>query len=168
MSEGNIVEDIELLINYTKQLKILYVEDSPDGRDATMIILEEFFDTITVAVDGEDGLEKFKENEIDLIITDINMPKMNGIDMSKKIRELDDDVSILILSAFNESEYFMDSIKIGVEGYIIKPINIDQFISVLNKVVKTLKLKDEAERNLNFLHQYQEVTDKKRQYNLCK
>ncbi len=154
------MEDIESIIHYTKEIKLLYVEDNADARHATMVILEDFFDDIIVAHDGADGLEKFRENEIDLIITDINMPKLNGIEMSKKIRESDKDISILILSAYNESEHFMDSIKLGVEGYFIKPIDIEQFIGVLKRVVAKVILKDEALKNQNLLEQYQEVTDK--------
>jgi len=154
------MEDLESVIQYTKQLKLLYVEDNADTRDATMVVLEEFFDDIVIANDGADGFEKFNTNDINLIITDINMPQLNGIEMSKKIRKYDKDISILILSAYNESEYFVDSIKLGVEGYLIKPIYIEQFVAVLKRVVQKAILKDENEKNLNLLHQYQEITDK--------
>ncbi|MCD6432800.1 MAG: EAL domain-containing protein [Sulfurimonas sp.] len=152
--------NIEDIINYTSTIKLLYVEDNEEARTSTLTILEEFFNDIVVAVDGKDGLEKFQQQKIDLIITDINMPKLNGLDMIKEIRKIDKEISILVLSAYNESGYFMESIKLGVEGYLLKPIDIEQFMEMLQKVTKIFKLKDEAERNLIFLHQYQEATDK--------
>ena len=147
-------------IKYTSSLKLLYVEDNQEARESTLLILEEFFETIIVAIDGKDGYEKFKENKIDLIITDINMPKLNGLEMTEKIRELNNDISILVLSAYNESGFFMDSIKLGVDGYLLKPIDLNQFIGMLDKVVEKIKLKYEVKENLNLLYQYQEATDK--------
>ena len=153
------IENLNEIITYTQNIKLLYVEDSLQARESTLMILEEFFDQIIVAVDGEDGFNKFKENEIDLIITDINMPKLSGLEMTKKIRELHKEIPIYVLSAYNESGFFMESIKIGVEGYLLKPIDMEQFLGVLSKTIEKLKLQAEIESNTNLLHQYQEVTD---------
>ncbi len=152
-------EDIEKIIKYSQSLKLLYVEDNVDARESTQMVLEEFFDNIVVASDGEDGYTQFQENDIEIIITDINMPKLNGLAMIKKIRELDKEIPILVLSAYNESGFFMDSIKVGVEGYLLKPIDLDQFVGVLNKVVEKLKLKEEIQTNLHFLKEYQDATN---------
>ena len=151
--------DIANIIKYTTPLRLLYVEDNLEARESTLIILEEFFNDIIVAVDGVDGLEKFNSLEIDLIITDINMPKKNGLQMIREIREKDKEVPVLVLSAYNESDFFVDSIKLGVEGYLLKPVDMSQFIGMLDKVVQKIKLKDESLKNLHFLHQYQELTD---------
>ena len=78
------MNDLELIINDTRKLKLLYVEDNPEITESTLMILEEFFTHIIVAVDGVDGLEKLEENDIDLIITDICMPNMNGFEMIEK------------------------------------------------------------------------------------
>ncbi len=153
------IGDMEKIISYSHRLKLLYVEDDFDARDSTMAIFSEFFDKIIPASDGLEGLEIFEKSEIDLIITDINMPRMNGLQMIKKIREQNRDIPILVLSAHNESEYFMSSIKLGVDGYLLKPIDFEQFIGVLDNIVEKLYLKEEASKNLNLLHQYQEVTD---------
>lgn len=154
------MENIESVIEYTKKLKLLYVEDDSSARNATLMILEGFFEDIVIAVDGEDGFEKFQANSIDIIITDINMPRLNGVEMLKKIRAINKDVSALIFSAYNESKYFMDSIKLEVQGYLLKPIDMKQFTLTLFKIVEKLILKAEAEKNLNLLNQYQELTDK--------
>ncbi len=151
--------DLSNIIKYTSKLKLLYVEDDEEARLATRVILEEFFQSVVIASNGQEGLDLFKENDVDLIITDINMPKMNGLEMIKEIRKLDNEISILILSAYNESGFFMDSIKMGVEGYLLKPIDINQFVGMLEKVVQKLKLQDESNKNLHLLKQYQEATD---------
>jgi len=151
--------DIDELIKYSQHLKLLYVEDNADAREMTAMILEDFFDKIVIAVDGEDGFEKFQENEIDLIITDINMPRLNGLDMIEKIRAIDDDVSILVLSAHNEDDFFIRSIKLNIDGYLLKPIDIDQFSNMLNKVIQKNKYLQEAKANLHFLQEYKKATN---------
>ncbi len=151
--------NVENIIKYTSSLKLLYIEDNQEAREATVFILEDFFSSVVVAVDGKDGIEKFQKQEIDLIITDINMPKMNGLEMIQEIRKIDKDIPILVLSAYNESGFFMDSIKLGVEGYLLKPIDMTQFLGMLEKVTHKLKLKDELADNLHFLKQYQEAAD---------
>ncbi len=138
-------------LSYIKTLKVLFVEDNIEARETTLAMLSNLFDNITVAVDGLDGYEKFFNDKFDIIITDINMPNMNGIDMSKKIRHKDKDIPILILSAYSELEFFMETIKIGVEGYLIKPIELDQFIQTINKVVDKLYLKHQLKEYQNSL-----------------
>jgi PAS domain S-box-containing protein len=147
------------IIKYSKKLKLLYVEDNQNAREATMMIFNKFFNEIIVAVDGQEAIEKF-EDSIDLIITDINMPRKNGLDMTKTIREIDKDIPILILSAYNESGYFIESIKLGVNGYLLKPLDLEQFLSEIDKIIKKVNLAEEARDNLNLLRQYQEITDK--------
>ena len=89
--------DLEKIIQNTSKIKVLYVEDNEQARVSTLAVLSEFFFNIIVAIDGEDGLEKFSKNKIDLIITDINMPNLDGLDMIEKIREKNKEI---ICSAF--------------------------------------------------------------------
>jgi PAS domain S-box-containing protein len=151
--------DIDEIIEYSQHLKLLYVEDNADAREMTAMILEDFFDDIVIAVDGQDGLEKFHENKFDLIITDINMPKLNGLDMIEKIRETDSNISILVLSAHNEDDFFIRSIKLSIDGYLLKPIDIDQFANMLNKVVQKNRYKEESELNMHLLEEYKLATN---------
>jgi len=137
--------DLEEIIEKTKDLKLLYVEDNQDTREMTAMMLEDFFDTIILSIDGEEGLQKFKENDIDIVLTDINMPKLNGIELCKKIKEIDKDVPLLILSAHNEQIYYDDSEKIGIDGYLLKPIDIEQFSEVLHDVI--MKMKNSTGKN---------------------
>ena len=153
------MKNIVQMIKYTSNLKLLYVEDNKSVMETTLLVLEKLFQNITVAVDGKDGLEKFNLYSFDLVITDINMPKLNGLDMIKEIRSINKDIPILVLSAYNETEYFMSSIKLGVDGYLIKPINTNQFLDVLSKVTSKITFKNEATKNLHFLQQYEELTN---------
>ena len=149
------MQELTEVMSATKKLTLLYVEDNKEARASTLNILHEFFDDIVIGVDGEDGFEKFKENQIDLIITDINMPKMNGLEMLQKIKGLNEDIPSLIFSAYNEASFFVDSIKIGIEGYLLKPINFDQFLTVLNKVTQKIQ----ALKSVTLLKQYKEIVD---------
>ncbi len=151
--------DLDSIIKYSKDLTLLYVEDNQDAREMTSVIFEDFFDSMIVAVDGQDGVEKFKENKIDIIITDINMPKMNGLEMSKVIREINKEVPIIIISAHNEDDFFMESITLGINSYILKPIDIEQLLSVLSQVLEKYKYQVEAKENLHFLEAYKDVVN---------
>ncbi len=151
--------DIDEIIEYSQDLTLLYVEDNQDAREMTSMILEDFFDNIVVAVDGEDGYEKFLQNDIDLIITDINMPKLNGLDLCAKIRKEDDTIPVIILSAHNEDNFFMESIKYGVNGYLLKPIDIDQLAAAIYRIVQKYKYIDEAKTNLHLLEEYKTATN---------
>ena len=153
------MDNIEDTIKYSQKLNLLYVEDNPEARESTILILEEFFNNIIIAVNGEDGFEKFEENQnnINLIITDINMPKLNGLEMIKKIRELNKIIPILVLSAHDDSNFFTKSIKLGVEGYLLKPIDIDQFMDILTITTAKLILNDESDKNIKFLKEYEEA-----------
>jgi len=151
--------DIEETITYSKKLKLLYVEDNKDAREMTTMILEDFFDTIIVAVDGSDGYKKFHENTIDLVITDINMPKMNGLEMCKEIRKIDNNIPLIILSAHNEDNFFIDSISNGISGYLLKPIDVDLLTTLISRIIQKFKYQDEAKINLNLLEIYKEATN---------
>ncbi len=154
------MDELQEIINYSFGLSLLYVEDNEFSREATIPILEEFFGHITVAVDGQDGFEKFQKKAYDIVISDINMPKLDGLQMTKKIKEGGCDIPVLILSSYNESKYFKDSIKLGVDGYLHKPIEIKQFMDVLGEIIGKLKKRDKTRRDLDFLSQYQEAIDK--------
>ncbi len=154
--------DIESVVEFFLNTKLLYVEDNKEAREATLGILEEFFGDILVATDGQEGYEKFIENhdEIDLIITDINMPNMNGIEMLEKIKESGfKKPPVLVLSAHNEVNYFIESIKVGINGYLLKPIDIEQFVASLCQISQTIKLSRELQKKTLLLEQYQHIVD---------
>ena len=148
----DIMKDV---VKVCKTLTLLYVEDDEQARASTLKMLDNFFDKIVVAVDGQDGVNKFLQNSIDIIITDINMPNLNGIEMLKQIKG---NIPTIVLSAHNDEQYFLHTIKLGVEGYIIKPIDINQIISTLQGAVEKITIKQQSEKYKYDLEQ--EVQDK--------
>ena len=133
---------IKELLNFTKNLKILYVEDEEISRDVTKNILTKYFKEVVTASNGQEGLDIFEQNkdDYDLIITDINMPILNGLEMIKEIKKIKDDVSTMVLSAYNEADFFSESISLGVDGYVFKPISLEDFMNTLIKIIDKLKL----------------------------
>lgn len=136
--------DFKLVHEYTKDLTVLYVEDNESLRMSTQKVFSNFFKHIDVAIDGDDGLEMYhayhKEQGYyyDLIITDINMPIMDGIEMSKEILLHNSSQPIIFISAHNEPSYLLDAIKMGASGFLIKPLAIDEFASMLYKVCQAI------------------------------
>ncbi len=137
------------IVKYTKNLNLLYVEDNEDNRISTILLLEDLFDNIIVAEDGKEGLKKFQENKIDIVITDIDMPIMDGLEMSKHIKTIDKTTPILIFSAYSEEKTFIKAIHIDVDGYLLKPIQMDQFLKSLSKSLEGL-----THRNENIKYKY--------------
>ncbi len=143
--------DMKSITQSCKELKLLYVEDEDDIREATAELLNNFFTTIVTAVDGQDGLNKYNQNDFDIIISDINMPNLSGVEMANAIREKDKDISILFLTAHNESSCLFDGIRIGVDGYILKPVDLDQLVATLAKAVEKISLKKRSEDYKEYL-----------------
>lgn len=127
---------MQTILHYTKPLKLLYVEDNEEARRFTLELLSRFFDDITVAVDGKNGLTEYLADTFNLIITDINMPKMGGIEMSTKIREVDDKTPIIVLSAHNENSFLESAYNIDINEYLSKPLDLKDLISVLGQMAQ--------------------------------
>ena len=131
--------ELKLLLEYTKEMNILYVEDDEQLLQTTKELLDNYFLTVDITSDGQAGLDKYlayyKENEIyyDIIITDINMPRLNGIEMSKVIYSINPQQERIITSAHNEVEYLSSAIELGINGFITKPINNKQLSKVIYK-----------------------------------
>ena len=142
------------LKNLAKNISVLYVEDEADLRQSVASYLSKIFDSVIVCVDGKDGLEQYKKQKMDIIISDILMPNMNGIEMLKCIKEIHPTQNIIITSAYTQSEFFVDSIKIGVGSYIIKPIDYDQMVEVLYAMVSKINQERELDR---YHHNLEEV-----------
>lgn len=125
---------MKTLKDLTKKLSVLYVEDEKESREQISDIFSLLFESLDTAFDGEDALEKYNMKEYDIVITDINMPRMNGIELTKRIKTLKPTQSIIIISAHNDSEYLLQAINLGVDNFIIKPVQMQQLTQVLTKV----------------------------------
>ena len=119
-----------------KGLKILLVEDEEKLASLLKNAIGDSFYSFTLAKDGKEGLEKFLSIAPDIIITDIMMPKLTGLEMAQEIRKVDEDIPIIILSAFSESDKFLDAIDVGVVKYFIKPFDPDELLDYIEIVGK--------------------------------
>lgn len=136
----------ELINSYSRNINILYVEDCPMTQDATLILLENYFQDIDTAKDGQEGLSLFESkyktsNKYNIVMTDLDMPVLDGISMIKKIREIDNSVIILIFSSYNDAEYILETVNLGIDGYFVKPFNLEQFTETLTRCIKNLNNK---------------------------
>jgi YesN/AraC family two-component response regulator len=135
MEDKNSYKKLAIL---AKNFSVLYIEDNSGLQKQASKIFKKFFSKVVVAGNGEEGLEFFKKFSPDIVVSDIKMPKMNGLEMAKKIKDIDSDVKIIITSAFEEKEYLLKSIDIGVTKYLKKPIQISDLIDTLIDVINNL------------------------------
>lgn len=133
-----------------KDIVILYIEDDDEIREFTSNTIATIIKKIIVASNGIEGLEKFKENEdINLILTDINMPKMDGIEMCEKIREINKDIPIIITSAHTEPLFLKRSLDINVSSYAMKPIDLYKLAGNICRAYEPIFLKKQLENLKN-------------------
>lgn len=127
---------------YAKEFTILIVEDDSGLREHIKILLGNLFNFIDVAEDGEDGLSRYRRyydetnKYYDIVISDINMPKMNGIDMIGAIKEINEYQTVLVMSAHNEARYLSALIDLNVDGFIEKPYKLENMFKLLYRVTK--------------------------------
>lgn len=112
-------------MNFSKQ-NILIIEDDLDTLNLMIEIFESDFNRVYFSRDGEDAIEVFKTNRIDVILCDINIPKLNGLNTIIKIRELDYIVPIIVISAYSDNDYLLKASNSNIQGYLIKPLTLDK------------------------------------------
>ena len=142
-----------------KLTQILLVEDEPEVQFQLKRFLERFCNTVITADNGEEGLALFKTHRPDIVISDIKMPKMNGIDMANEIKQISKDQVILFTTAHSDSDYFLKAIEMQVDGYILKPVDLHLLKNKLESVAKNIilqKQKQFYENILNDIAQMQE------------
>ncbi|MCK5111215.1 MAG: hybrid sensor histidine kinase/response regulator [Arcobacteraceae bacterium] len=125
---------------YLKTANILYVEDEENIREGYTKTLNRCAKKLYVAPDGQSGLDLFNENSIDIVITDIKMPNMSGIDMAKKIIEINPEIPIIFTTAHNEVNFLHEAINLQVDGYLLKPVPIKILMGKINKISKNIFL----------------------------
>lgn len=120
-----------------KELTILLVEDENRVRESMGEIFANEFKKVVTAGNGDEGLKKFKKFSPDIVVTDIAMPIMDGLDMSKEIKEISQTTPIVVLSAFSEKERLLKAIDVGIDKYLMKPIDMDELFTVLENIAKS-------------------------------
>jgi len=141
---------LQQLKESAKNFTILYVEDNPVLRNKAAKLLSKFFEHVDQAEDGKIGLEKFKKNHYPIIITDIKMPNLNGLNLAKQIKHINPDTKIIIMSAFDDKDLLLQGIEIGVFRFLTKPVEINELSEVLLEAIISIK----HERKTKLFHQH--------------
>lgn len=163
-------EMIQQVSEYAKGMSVLYVEDELLIRDNTKLLLETIFSYVEMASNGREGLERYREGVFDIVITDILMPEMNGVNMIRKMKEINASQRFIVTSACEESSYLLELINLSVAQFLLKPIQTEQIIHILYEVVKniynerkvlefTTQLKQDLLHQTTLLEQYKEAVD---------
>lgn len=125
-----------------QKISILYVEDDL----ATRNLVEHAFSLkpeylILTASDGKEGYERFREDPTDIVLTDIMMPKLSGLDMARSIREISPECQIIVMSAFSDTTYLVDAIDIGVNQFVIKPVEFKRLFAAIGRCAEVVRMK---------------------------
>lgn len=147
------MSNVHELLNLSQKLNLLYVEDDLQLRNETSKLLKYFFADVIVCKDGIEGIEKFKSYDIDIILTDINMPGLNGLKMVEEIKKINENIPVIVCSAFNEPKYLLESISLNIQEYLLKPLDFDKFKIILKKVIH----KDIIEKKASLLNNYEKA-----------
>jgi len=150
-----------------KNFTLLFVEDDSGVQEQMKMMLQDEVKEFYQAYDGELGIQCYREKKPDIILTDINMPVLSGLDMAETIKQADKNQPILMLSAFDERDILLNAINIGVDGFIIKPIDMVQLNSKLERIAQELQDRIDTENS-----RLQELKQKQKQellslYNLA-
>jgi len=133
----------------TKNIKILYVEDDEIARENGIEYLENYFDTIYDASNGLEALTLYDKYKPDIIITDIEMPKLNGLEFVERIRKEDDTTQIIITTAYSHKEYLFRAIELKLIKYLVKPINEKEFEEAIKLCIDNI---DTDIKSSNIIH----------------
>jgi len=120
------------MTNILKTKNVLYAEDEKGQQELLEETLKFFFKNVYLASNGEEALQIIQEEEIDIAILDIQMPKIDGLEVAKRIKN--DNIIIIFLTAYSHQQYMQEAIRIKVEDYLIKPFNLDEFIKIFKRI----------------------------------
>ena len=129
------------------EVAVLYVEDEELTRAAVSAPLGRRVQTLLQAKNGREGLELFRLHRPGIVITDIRMPVMDGLTMAREIKALDEKTQIIVTTAHNDTRYFLDAIDIGIDRYVLKPIDHEKLFSGLEKCMATINGEKERQRH---------------------
>ncbi len=146
-------------INNHTDFSILIVDDSPFIIESLKIFLNRFTPNVIEAEDGNQGLELYKLHKPDFIVSDIVMPIMNGLEMSREIKALNKDAFIVLATAEGDKDSLIEAIEIGIDKYLPKPIDVRRLEQILIEFLEHLNTKKELEYNKHLLEEYKKALD---------
>ena len=126
-----------------QSMSVLYVEDDKELAQEVTDILSTLFKSVDTCSNGQDGLIQYTTQLYDIVITDINMPKMDGLSMSQEIRHINPNQHIIVISAYEDTAYFLKCLELGIDGFITKPFVLDTVLETFIKVSHSIEDKNE-------------------------
>ncbi len=123
-------------------MTLLYAEDDPQSRKNYAFVLEEYFSKVYLAEDGREALALYDEKKPDVLLLDISMPFINGLDVAKKVREKNKNIPIIMLTAHIEQEKLLTAIPLGLSKYIVKPIDNNSLIKTMLEAISDIQDRD--------------------------
>jgi len=133
------------IFNRMNNFTLLYVEDDVLTQKIVKSVLQDYFKDIYIANDGLEGISLYKKKSPDIVLTDITMPKMGGLEMSEKIKEDNPNQHILFFTSYSEVDYFSKAINMKIDKYILKPLDTQQMFKTLDEVVDSLEKEKQEE-----------------------
>ncbi|WP_345992867.1 EAL domain-containing protein [Sulfurimonas sp. HSL-1716] len=140
-------------------LKVMLVEDDTVLRERLSSILSREIKELKSYSDASAAIADFKEYDPDLIITDIKMPNMTGLEMISVMKKDAPDIPVIIASAFNDTNLFLDAIKLKVDNFIIKPVDVDELLKIISGIAEKINLNKELLEKNTLLNQYKHIVD---------
>lgn len=127
-------------------ISVLFVDDNETIRQLYRRILEKHVNHLYIAENGSHGLELYQKHKPDLVITDMVMPVMNGLEMVKEIKKIAPEAKFVVMSAYSEKDSFVESIHLGIDGYLMKPVEAKKLLSLIDEFAGITLMKWELER----------------------
>jgi YesN/AraC family two-component response regulator len=121
-----------------RRLSVLYAEDDEGVQKQLAKFLQRRVGKLFVAANGQEGLEIYRREKPDIVITDVSMPIMGGMEMAEAIKSDNEDTPVILTTAYNEPDFFIRSIEIGIDKYVVKPVNPDALMNALVKSAEAL------------------------------
>ncbi len=137
--------DLVQLTEETKKMTAMVVEDEAVANELLSSTFKNFFKEVTSAMNGKEALELYKQHKPDIVFVDIIMPEMDGIELARKIREINPQQMVVVISASNDIQKISETIEIGVNSFIQKPIDTKKIIELLQNVTNLVKKKKKVE-----------------------
>lgn len=128
-------ELVKKIIEYGSKSRVLYVEDDEVTREVGCLYLNKFFPFVVTAKDGKEGLDFYENGKYDLVLTDICMPRMNGIELIRQIHRRNPKQQVIVISAYNDSEFIIPLVELGVDRFILKPMDSKKFIVAIYETI---------------------------------
>ncbi len=128
------------------EVSVLYVEDDQMTRMVMTSMLERGVRSVMTAGNGVEGLDMYRRYVPDVVVSDIMMPEMNGLEMARAIKQADGNQPIIMTTAFSDTDFFLEAIEIGIDRYVLKPVDSEVLLATIRKCAETVFLARELKK----------------------